>query len=115
PHSPSVIFVYSLKYTSPSSIYTLSLHDALPILPDPSRSGHDVCGDALDRPHRRVDCAFAIGDPEKTLLAPVGTPAGASRVFSGRSEKHTSELQSRGHLVCRLLLVKKNTLIELFT
>src|SRR5690625_6506774 len=30
----------------------------------------------------------------------------------GRSEEHTSELQSRGHLVCRLLLEKKNTIIE---
>src|SRR5690625_7707587 len=30
--------------------------------------------------------------------------------FEGRSEEHTSELQSRGHLVCRLLLEKKNTI-----
>src|SRR5207253_6525033 len=32
--------------------------------------------------------------------------------FAGRSEEHTSELQSRGHLVCRLLLEKKNTLAK---
>src|SRR5437870_9054822 len=31
----------------------------------------------------------------------------------GRSEEHTSELQSRGHLVCRLLLEKKNTMVDL--
>src|SRR5687768_18331990 len=35
--------------------------------------------------------------------------------FDGRSEEHTSELQSRLHLVCRLLLEKKKTLHDLFT
>src|SRR6266702_7116724 len=38
--------------------------------------------------------------------------AASSRVKDGRSEEHTSELQSRGHLVCRLLLEKKNTLLQ---
>src|SRR5690625_5454256 len=35
-------------------------------------------------------------------------PLGVLRVLQRRSEEHTSELQSRGHLVCRLLLAKKN-------
>src|SRR5690625_6524998 len=65
--------------TSLSDNYTLSLHDALPICS--SRSG----------PHLGVD-----PDPA------------APELSSGRSEEHTSELQSRGHLVCRLLLEKKN-------
>src|SRR5439155_4044853 len=41
----------------------------------------------------------------------VGSPSAASRPW--RSEEHTSELQSRGHLVCRLLLEKKKTLNDL--
>src|SRR5207253_6577554 len=43
---------------------------------------------------------------------------GTQRVQSGpgvRSEEHTSELQSRGHLVCRLLLEKKNTILPVLT
>src|SRR5690625_6576246 len=47
-----------------------------------------------------------------TLLAMIRAPTPISRYGSfsgGRSEEHTSELQSRGHLVCRLLLEKKKT------
>src|SRR6202045_1642273 len=65
--------------TATTEIYTLSLHDALPIL---------VHGLLL---HLR----YAVED------VVVGTHK--------RSEEHTSELQSRGHLVCRLLLEKKKT------
>src|SRR5437870_8262486 len=67
--------------TATTEIYTLSLHDALPI------SGADF---------RRPDGARARRNP-------VGGP----RTDRARSEEHTSELQSRGHLVCRLLLEKK--------
>src|SRR6266702_8654366 len=63
--------------TATTEIYTLSLHDALPI--DHGLPGHG---------HRHRQ-------------------AGTAR--PGRSEEHTSELQSRGHLVCRLLLEKKKT------
>src|SRR5690625_2828734 len=42
-----------------------------------------------------------------TKTAPVNPPAAAEPVNASRSEEHTSELQSRGHLVCRLLLEKK--------
>src|SRR5690625_6193235 len=47
-------------------------------------------------------------DPEKTLWEVVSE----GHDFIQRSEEHTSELQSRGHLVCRLLLEKKNTHLE---
>src|SRR5207253_11035190 len=70
-----------LKAAEPPVNYTLSLHDALPIL-------------------------RSIGGPASTCctrLTPSATPES-----SPRSEEHTSELQSRGHLVCRLLLEKKN-------
>src|SRR5947207_3738062 len=69
--------MYSLKKTTAPNIYTLSLHDALPI--SPSREWRRARG----RTH--APCA----------------PPGI------RSEEHTSELQSHSELVCRLLLEKK--------
>src|SRR5690625_3351874 len=41
----------------------------------------------------------------------IRTPGSPLGLFSPRSEEHTSELQSRGHLVCRLLLEKKNNIV----
>src|SRR5207253_10921445 len=70
---------------APTEIFTLSLHDALPISIPPSRDS------------RRSRTRSASGTPS--------TPTTSRR--STRSEEHTSELQSRGHLVCRLLLEKK--------
>src|SRR5437870_7484802 len=85
----SLHFVLSLSFlffffndTATTEIYTLSLHDALPILHDA------VFGD-----HARRD--------DRLLVVPRRPPR------ADRSEEHTSELQSRGHLVCRLLLEKK--------
>src|SRR5689334_24428655 len=71
--------------TSTTDIYTLSLHDALPI-----------CGAGAHCNARAVHLARAARR--------VG--AGA-REEGARSEEHTSELQSQFHLVCRLLLEKK--------
>src|SRR2546429_5902099 len=72
--------------TATTEIYTLSLHDALPIYQ----------GDVEERPRR--------GGEEHGQQHGDSQPHG---VVSGRSEEHTSELQSRLHLVCRLLLEKK--------
>src|SRR5437870_9391855 len=66
--------------TPPTEIYTLSLHDALPI---------------------------CEGDPKRGPVARSAHAWCARGAGSSRSEEHTSELQSRGHLVCRLLLEKK--------
>src|SRR5207302_9478103 len=79
-------FFFNVPATT--EIYTLSLHDALPILP--------VRG--LDDLHRAVVLALAGRHEDRNLQLGV-------RV--GRSEEHTSELQSRENLVCRLLLEKK--------
>src|SRR5690625_3815142 len=49
---------------------------------------------------------YSIGDPDATRFKPSSVLVAFSA--SPRSEEHTSELQSRGHLVCRLLLEKKN-------
>src|SRR5690554_7160039 len=65
------------------------------------RSGeHLVAGSLLDR-HRLA------GDRRLVDLAPAGDDTPVERDQPGRSEEHTSELQSRPHLVCRLLLEKK--------
>src|SRR5690348_17576023 len=77
-------FFFFFNDTATTEIYTLSLHDALPILRCQS-----TC--ALIS-----NCGVNICDSTVPWL---GTPA--------RSEEHTSELQSPVHLVCRLLLEKK--------
>src|SRR5207253_9128649 len=53
--------------------------------------------------------ALALGKPVLVLKA--GVSAKGQEVIASRSEEHTSELQSRGHLVCRLLLEKKKHII----
>src|SRR5258708_25202505 len=85
-----------------TEIYTLPLHDALPISPP------ETCGPALARgPDRRearpADAAHA--GPRSGDAGPRDRPA--RRLARLRSEEHTSELQSPDHLVCRLLLEKK--------
>src|SRR3989442_4650274 len=75
-HSTTIFFFF-FNDTATTEIYTLSLHDALPIS---SRRRHTRCG----RDWSSDVCRLLLG-----------------------SEEHTSELQSRPHLVCRLLLEKK--------
>src|SRR2546422_8144349 len=83
-----ISFFFFFNDTATTEIYTLSLHDALPIWIRLPREPLPVI---LKRNARR-------------------TPAKPALIFYGhklRSEEHTSELQSRLHLVCRLLLEKK--------
>src|SRR2546425_12864943 len=88
--------------TATTEIYTLSLHDALPIYPEPKSSVDS--GERLDRrlgwPHPLVFARGQILDR---------SPAAGRRTIHARSEEHTSELQSLAYLVCRLLLEKKKT------
>src|SRR2546422_9557036 len=81
-------FFFFFNDTATTEIYTLSLHDALPILSSLRR-----------RSARRRSVTSRT-----TATAPAPSPSGPRR---RRSEEHTSELQSRLHLVCRLLLEKK--------
>src|SRR5256885_10668847 len=76
-------FFFFFNDTATTEIYTLSLHDALPIS-GPAQHGGGACGAAAAR-----------------ACQPVAGPA------LQRSEEHTSELQSPCNLVCRLLLEKK--------
>src|SRR5688572_32436271 len=68
--------------TATTEIYTLSLHDALPIYP-------------------------AGTPPDSSTRPATETPEPAESTGPARSEEHTSELQSQSNLVCRLLLEKK--------
>src|SRR5690606_39439550 len=99
--------------TPPPRHSTLSLHDALPILTMPG--GTDsltvVCPVRLDGQPLPVDTRSpALGEHESELRARVrSAPASDDPIAPlRRSEEHTSELQSREKLVCRLLLEKKN-------
>src|SRR5439155_7529245 len=85
----------------PPSPPTLSLHDALPIFHGWRRATHRL---GPDRRERRVSPDGQASRLEHHLRRQA---IRAARV-GPRSEEHTSELQSRGQLVCRLLLEKKN-------
>src|SRR3989442_14663965 len=90
-----VVFFFFFNDTATTEIYTLSLHDALPISSavGRARSGLIVC--QRSPPFSVLKTTFA---PRYSTCASTGE----------RSEEHTSELQSRPHLVCRLLLeIKK--------
>src|SRR5205823_14197236 len=89
--------------TAPTEIYTLSLHDALPISESgdgehaPRRLG------AVERRPRGVEAgAVELGGGRSGMRDRAERASAA-----GRSEEHTSELQSLAYLVCRLLLEKK--------
>src|SRR2546425_2875718 len=86
--NPPHYFFFFFNDTATTEIYTLSLHDALPIFqnyPQPKRSQN----------HRRQIMCECPGNRE-----------------GRRSEEHTSELQSLAYLVCRLLLEKKKKTIK---
>src|SRR2546421_7781948 len=86
----------------------LSLHDALPI----SAERWVLRGTALVRA-RRSRSGHGVTLSARTAGSTASCPASAGlRSARSRSEEHTSELQSRSDLVCRLLLEKKNPFDE---
>src|SRR5690348_17887824 len=85
--------------TPTTEIYTLSLHDALPIW-----AGWAVA--RTDR-HRRLDYRGQAAKIRRSTPQTRGAAAHSGDAWTARSEEHTSELQSPVHLVCRLLLEKK--------
>src|SRR5436305_10927946 len=91
-------FIFS--HSAPSEIYTLSLHDALPISIAPT-----LDAETIDRSIAFAQSRYGKGDGAY-LNCPMNEAE--YRAVEVRSEEHTSELQSRPHIVCRLLLVKKN-------
>src|SRR3712207_7674169 len=95
---PSLHFFF-FNDTATTEIYTLSLHDALPIFRPQALRGHRPRHRHVSDDHRGGGAAPDHRSPDPARRGP---DAGA------RSEEHTSELQSRQYLVCRLLLEKKN-------
>src|SRR5690625_5388448 len=93
------VFILLFLILEPAStmIYTLSLHDALPISDGQHRLAHG--------PRLRGEAGALLTEDQHT---------GARQRIGqeGRSEEHTSELQSRGQLVCRHLLEKKKKKIK---
>src|SRR5260221_14591326 len=87
-------FFFFFNDTATTEIYTLSLHDALPIC-----RGHGQ--PVAERPRH-----FLIAQQVLQFHA-LAHPARLKPVSRLRSEEHTSELQSHSDLVCRLLLEKK--------
>src|SRR2546422_10995394 len=83
-------FFFFFNDTATTEIYTLSLHDALPI----SMRAEDAANSSIV-----TAIATKRGERGRLVIASAEM----------RSEEHTSELQSRLHLVCRLLLEKKKT------
>src|SRR5690606_41957726 len=108
-----ILSVFLSTETATNETYTLSLHDALPIW-------------VRSRPSSRSAPTGAVGmNPTSTAGSRIrshGVRKGSSMICGDvavaclrpirrqRSEEHTSELQSRENLVCRLLLEKKNTI-----
>src|SRR2546430_17537966 len=83
-------FFFFFNDTATTEIYTLSLHDALPICPSRTADTAKVVELAFTSEHGREARGVTNG------IIPLM-----------RSEEHTSELQSQSNLVCRLLLEKK--------
>src|SRR5207247_10874373 len=85
-----------------TAIYTLSLHDALPIFTWPFPRTQNCW-----KPRTRIGREINSSCPSVTHNN-VRSPRWTRTVDLARSEEHTSELQSRVDIVCRLLLEKKN-------
>src|SRR5439155_11428268 len=106
---------YFIFFNTPptTEIYTLSLHDALPI--SDRRVSRAVPGSAGRDSALLLSAASYLGNNSFARFRPAwqrSLPGSAEAMTMRlarrtRSEEHTSELQSRGHLVCRLLLEKK--------
>src|SRR3712207_8538038 len=96
--SVRLLFFFFFNDTATTEIYTLSLHDALPICDYYETLGvsRDATADEIRKAYRRM-----AREHHPDLHR--DDPNAADR----RSEEHTSELQSRQYLVCRLLLEKK--------
>src|SRR5947207_15998824 len=89
----STVYYFLYNDTTTTEIYTLSLHDALPIY-------HPYFGQLF------LAAALGLVGYPHTLIP----SSSSSFPHSNRSEEHTSELQSHSDLVCRLLLEKKKSI-----
>src|SRR5205085_11829752 len=107
-----VLLMLLIHETAPTDIYTLSLHDALPIYH--LRVGIETAARNIERAVNKalVNADVASREIVWTYCGIAGAdhPAHRQEIVDSlniRSEEHTSELQSQSNLVCRLLLEKK--------
>src|SRR3712207_7323014 len=96
--------IFFFNDTATTEIYTLSLHDALPIYVGAverllGRGDHRICDQPGEHERRQAD--------QQVPSRSSAHPEHCACIRPDRSEEHTSELQSRQYLVCRLLLEKK--------
>ena len=99
------MFVFFFNDTATTEIYTLSLHDALPI-----STAHEDGERLLDsHPYISKESLMENQFLQQASASGAGNVLTAIVFIIGwiRSEEHTSELQSQAYLVCRLLLEKK--------
>src|SRR5438477_12517693 len=95
-----LVFFFFFNDTATTEIYTLSLHDALPI------SAFQIARQSVE--------LLSLATPGSAFVLSLSSRVGISlRMVITRSEEHTSELQSHVNLVCRLLLEKKKKKKEL--
>src|SRR2546430_6696024 len=95
--APARFYFFFFNDTATTEIYTLSLHDALPI----------SLAELPGMPAKlRPDLQYGF-DPFQSASIPTVELRHGVRQIRDRSEEHTSELQSQSNLVCRLLLEKK--------
>src|SRR3712207_9586002 len=90
--------------TATTEIYTLSLHDALPIYDVVGLEALDAVVRVAERLDERLHVRVLLGEQVRARR-----PVALVLRVDLRSEEHTSELQSRQYLVCRLLLEKKTS------
>src|SRR5690348_17574797 len=111
-----MLYAFFLQETAPTAIYTLSLHDALPIF-----RAIELGADAIELDVHATRDGVLVVHHDEDVNAP-GSPrrritdvtyAELQDYRLARSEEHTSELQSPVHIVCRLLLEKKKLLRNL--
>src|SRR5258708_35938610 len=98
-----ISFFFFFNDTATTEIYTLSLHDALPIF----NTAVFTVMDAV------VLRDLPVRDPEQLVELVSQYPGEPRMNIFQRSEEHTSELQSPDHLVCRLLLEKKKKVVNI--
>src|SRR2546428_9890827 len=101
-----VMFIFFFNDTATTEIYTLSLHDALPIFYRHAVT-RALIADAMG------ETATARGYAQQALAAAAKDESPFR--YHRRSEEHTSELQSRSDIVCRLLLEKKKIKLSILS
>src|SRR2546430_10766099 len=106
-----MLYFFFFNDTATTEIYTLSLHDALPIL---TYSYMGMYCEGMARATTTSDAFNAVAEPRRrailNYLAIEERPVGE---IVDRSEEHTAELQSQSNIGCRLPLVKKKNSISI--